>query len=836
MSGRQGSGREARGRTRLRRTRGLWAGALVALVALVTAAAWMPPWVRIAPRRAVVPAAARAVRPPAAAPAASRLPALPWRAHHAEAAGAVAGRLAAYRAALGGVVTPVGGGRGSGRLQEGMGMGGGQRSDGMGMEGGGAQAAQLAASVHRGLGCAQCHGGDGEGMEMTVDRAAAERSCGSCHTAAAAAFGDAHGRARAAGRVAPGCVSCHGSHAVRAIADPRSGAHAAAQPASCGSCHLASARAFAPSVHGGATRAGAAAVSAVPTCAACHGAHGIEPARVVASRVAPARVNATCGACHALAATQERVSVHARAVARGAVDAPTCASCHGAHATRTLRDTLPRGPAAASRAATWGRGMARPDSVHALGVGGALARSELGCARCHASVALRLSRGWRADVVADYGASYHGLARVNGDRRAADCVSCHQAHGVRASRDRLSPTHPANRQATCGQCHAGADPTFARGPGVHRDPGRPSGWMVAAVSGMYQGMVALVLSLMAVHNLIDFQRRLRARWARRRARRGGRPVPAGAAAPPLVEGAPPQARDEAAHDGTEARVASRAVPAPGGEATAEGDVLRFTRGERAQHWLLAASFGALTLSGFALLWHWRLPGLAPAAAETARQLVHRGAASVFLALAVWHVGYLAGTRRGRGLVRAMLPRHATARNVLCGMAACIRLGPPSVNDWRDLVQMVRYNIGLTREPPRFGRFSYAEKMEYFGLIWGGAIMAVTGLALWFEVPVLNRLPAWAADLATVMHRWEAVLAAASIVIWHFYFTIWNPDVFPLARTMLTGRMSREEMTREHPLELTPPNGESACSCPPGACTCSHARTKSDPRPEEPRAS
>ena len=714
-------------------------------------------------------------------------------------------------------------------------MGGGrQGAGGMGMERGGAQAAALAASVHPGFGCAQCHGGEGEGIMRTlVDRAAAERACGSCHTAAAAAFDDAHGRARAAGRVAPECVSCHGSHAVRPVADPRSGTSPAAQPATCGSCHAASTRAFAISAHARATRAGAAAAGAVPSCAACHGAHGVEPARVAASPVAPARVNATCGACHVLAGTQERASVHGRAAARGAIGAPTCASCHGGHATRTLRDTLPSRPAAVARAATWGSVMARPDSVHALGVGGALARSELGCARCHASAALRRTRGWHADVVADYRASYHGLARAAGDRRAADCVSCHQAHGVRASRDRLSPTHPASRQATCGQCHAGAGPSFARGAGVHRDPTRASGWTVAAVSKMYQGMVVLVLGLMAVHNVIDFQCRLRARWARRRARRAGRPIRAGAHRPPLVEGAPPPARDEAAHDGSEAGAAPAPAYAPGPGPAGEAPVLRFTRGERAQHWLLAASFGALTLSGFALLWHWRLPGLAPEAGETARRLVHRGAASVFLALAVWHIGYVVGTRRGRGLVRAMLPRAARARDVFCCVAACFRIGPPSVNDWRDLVQMVRFNLGLTREAPRFGRFSYAEKMEYFGLVWGGAVMTVTGLALWFAVPVLNRLPAWTTDLATVMHRWEAVLAAASIVVWHFYFTIWNPDVFPLSRVMITGRMSREEMAREHPLALEeaamePGSGASTRSCPPGAHTCGRSNGNLDP--------
>jgi hypothetical protein len=52
-----------------------------------------------------------------------------------------------------------------------------------------------------------------------------------------------------------------------------------------------------------------------------------------------------------------------------------------------------------------------------------------------------------------------------------------------------------------------------------------------------------------------------------------------------------------------------------------------------------------------------------------------------------------------------------------------------------------------------------------------------------------------------VHYYEAVLATLSIVVWHFYYTIFNPDVFPLSKTMVTGRISREEMERDHALEL-----------------------------------
>ena len=114
---------------------------------------------------------------------------------------------------------------------------------------------------------------------------------------------------------------------------------------------------------------------------------------------------------------------------------------------------------------------------------------------------------------------------------------------------------------------------------------------------------------------------------------------------------------------------------------------------------------------------------------------------------------------------------------------------------------MKYNVGLSSEQPRQGRFTYAEKMEYFALVWGGVVMIVTGLVLWFEVPFLNRFPFWSFQLATVVHLYEALLASLAIVVWHFYFTMFNPDVFPLSKVMITGQLTREEMEHEHPEEL-----------------------------------
>ena len=217
--------------------------------------------------------------------------------------------------------------------------------------------------------------------------------------------------------------------------------------------------------------------------------------------------------------------------------------------------------------------------------------------------------------------------------------------------------------------------------------------------------------------------------------------------------------------------------------------------------MLATSFITLVITGFAIKFGWSLPWVPEQAGTIVRAWGRRIAAVVFIGLAVYHVGYLVLTRCGREVAREMWPTFERRANIVCCIGSCLRMGPPSVSDWRDLVQTLRYNLGWTHERPRCGRFSYAEKMEYFALVWGTLVMAVTGAILWFEVPYLNRFPSWSSDPATVVHLYEAILATLAIVVWHFYFTIFNPDVFPLSRTMITGTIGREEMEREHAREL-----------------------------------
>jgi hypothetical protein len=101
-----------------------------------------------------------------------------------------------------------------------------------------------------------------------------------------------------------------------------------------------------------------------------------------------------------------------------------------------------------------------------------------------------------------------------------------------------------------------------------------------------------------------------------------------------------------------------------------------------------------------------------------------------------------------------------------------------------------------------------EKAEYWALVWGTVVMAATGILLWAHNWILAHLPYSMSfmDIATAVHFYEAILATSSILIWHLYFVIFDPEVYPLKWTVLTGRAPEHEL-REEVIEPTPEGSE-----------------------------
>jgi len=579
------------------------------------------------------------------------------------------------------------------------------------------------------------------------------------------------------------CVDCHGhdGHKPWSVKKPE-------LATACGSCHQQQWDDFNSHAHGQALLTN---VTDAPSCVDCHGAHDVRSRFDIGAPTNFAKVTESCSKCHSEALSDFQESVHGSWMPGiPGANSATCISCHDAH-NEDAADVVGSSVSPMQLAVTCGQCHADVShdyqpSVHAKAIeagnihaascvdchGGheiypigspaspldhfALAGNT--CARCHDSVELTQEHDLPIGVVGDFEDSFHGLALAGGDRSVANCASCHGTHEIRPSSDPASSIHPSNLDTTCGQCHTGAAEGFASG-GVHHLPINWGHRLVSMVRVMYIALIIMVLGGMALHNVIDFRRR----WIDSRARKH--------------------------------------VDAPESSAKKQQSFLRFTIIERLQHWVLAVSFIALVVSGFALKFGWKVPLVDLEHSETVRALSHRIAASLFIVLAVYHAGYLVLSKRGRMMAKSMIPKIKSGRDVVCAVGCCMRLGPGSTSDWRDLIQMVKYNLGMAARRPRMGRFGYAEKMEYLALIWGSMIMIVTGLILWFEVPFLNRVPFWGFQLATLVHYFEAILATLAIVIWHFYFTMLNPNVFPLSKAMITGKISRHEMELDHAGEL-----------------------------------
>jgi cytochrome b subunit of formate dehydrogenase len=114
----------------------------------------------------------------------------------------------------------------------------------------------------------------------------------------------------------------------------------------------------------------------------------------------------------------------------------------------------------------------------------------------------------------------------------------------------------------------------------------------------------------------------------------------------------------------------------------------------------------------------------------------------------------------------------------------------------EAAQQFAYNLGLRKQAPRLPAYSYIEKAEYWAVVWGGIVMGVTGVALWANNLTLAWLPKEWLDCATALHYYEAVLACLAIVVWHFYLVIFDPEVYPIDTTWLTGRTVRKHETHE----------------------------------------
>ncbi len=210
--------------------------------------------------------------------------------------------------------------------------------------------------------------------------------------------------------------------------------------------------------------------------------------------------------------------------------------------------------------------------------------------------------------------------------------------------------------------------------------------------------------------------------------------------------------------------------------------LRFPLIRRIEHWTNGISFIILVITG--LPQKYLDAGISVfiinllGGIEITR-IIHRISAVVLFVVTLWHIGYA-------------IYHWYVKRGPLTML--------PGLDDVKNGWETLKYNFGFAKTPPKQGFYTFEEKMEYWALIWGTIVMVVTGFFMWNPITAAELFPGELIPAAKAAHGGEAVLAALSIVLWHFYGVF----VKMFNKSMYTGYLSRKEMEHEHPLALHAP--------------------------------
>ncbi len=538
-------------------------------------------------------------------------------------------------------------------------------------------------------------------------------------------------------------------------------------PVVCGNCHDDAAKAY--QWHGFRQQTPG---NLMPDCHDCHGTHDILEPSDRKSMVNPVNLPHTCGRCHEDPAIVGQyhipmidpveiyaTSVHSRMKPDSSGLVATCIDCHSYQGTGHLIQA-PINP---------------QSSIYHFNI-------PKTCGRCH------------QQIQADYEQGVHGQAAAKGEAISPVCTDCHSAHAILPTSDPESPVNATQvSMTTCAPCHENkqlnvrygfppnvletwrhsyhglkstdGDPNVANCSSCHRshlilprtDPAssiNPAN--VRATCARCHESITPQLASIEIHKtkgvfLNSTGRTLRSIYI---------------VAIFIIIGA--MVVHWLIALSKRIRVLNRGK-----------QIVRMQRDELWQHTFLMVTFTVLAITGFAFHYSgswWAKMLFGWDGGFVVRRIIHIVAAVIFIITAVWHFIYLMG-HRGRVFLNDIAPRP---------------------KDLFQFFQTMAYDLGLRRSAPRFGRFSYIEKAEYWALVWGTAVMTVTGLALLFGNVTERFLHVGALGVMLIVHFYEAVLAGLAILIWHFYSTIFNPPVYPNNPSWYTGKMPEDMYREEHP--------------------------------------
>ncbi len=365
------------------------------------------------------------------------------------------------------------------------------------------------------------------------------------------------------------------------------------------------------------------------------------------------------------------------------------------------------------------------------------------CGSCH------------AEKLATYKDTFHGRISSLGYAYTAKCFDCHGSHQILRVNDPKSKVSKDNRMATCRACHNAKKglpdvpagfASFQPHGNAHDFDKYPQIWIA------WQIMVQLLVGTFAffwLHTALWFYREYK-----ERRQRAGQP-----------------------------HIKPDSVP----ERMKGKHIQRFSRTWRIAHLLFALSLMVLTLTGMPLFY----PDVAwaPAIMRTlggphSAGIIHRVAAVIFAGVFFWHLIYMMiGIARNWKTFKIFGPESMI----------------PNLQDGKDMLAMFKWFFGQGPRP-KFERWTYWEKFDYWAPFWGVTIIGVSGLVMWLPGFFGAFLPGWIFNVAAIFHGEEAFLAVVFLFTVHFFNNHFRPDKFPLEVVMFTGTFSVEEFKHDHAAE------------------------------------
>ncbi len=203
---------------------------------------------------------------------------------------------------------------------------------------------------------------------------------------------------------------------------------------------------------------------------------------------------------------------------------------------------------------------------------------------------------------------------------------------------------------------------------------------------------------------------------------------------------------------------------------------RFTLNQRIEHIIFFTTFILLAYTGFPLKFPdewWSRWMIASVGGFDNRTLIHHISGLLMIGVSVYHVIFHTVFEK---------PRFDILFNQ---------------KDVKDFIQQIKYSLKMSNEHPKFGRYTWKQKFEYFGAGFGAVVMGFTGILMMNPLEAMKYFPIGFIQIANLFHTWEAVLASLAIFIGHFYDEHFEKF---LNVSWVTGYITEEEMKHEHTAE------------------------------------